>query len=60
MEPAHKYYQAAHFLITKKNSKLSKRSLIKGTNNIRIGKQNILHPKMTLSGDLGEITLGNN
>lgn len=60
MEPTYKYYQAGQFVITKKNSKLSKRANIKGTNNIRLGAKNIIHPKDVLRGDVGEITFGSN
>ena len=60
MESSNLYYDINSMIVTKKNTKISKRLILKGTQNIRIHSRCILHPKCVIRGDIGEIFIGSN
>ena len=60
MEQPYMYYDSATFIETKKNTKLSKRGNLKGTQNIKMNSKNIVYPCCNINGTLGKIVIGSN
>ena len=51
-------YDKSHFIVTKKNAKISKKAIIKGLKHIRVGGGCIVHGKVTIRGDMEDVSLG--
>ena len=60
MESKTVFFEADTFINTKKNSKISKKCVLKGTKNLRVDTKNIISKGAILRGDLGEIYISSN
>ena len=60
MEPKTILFDIKTFVITKKQSKISRKSIIKGLKHIRVDNGCVIQAKVTLRGDLEELYFGSN
>ena len=58
MERKAKIYNPAEFIETKKHAKISRKTLLLGIHNIMLNSKCIIHQRVTIRGDEGEIAFG--
>eukprot|EP00298_Acanthocystis_sp_HF-20_P023134 c31595_g1_i1.p1 GENE.c31595_g1_i1~~c31595_g1_i1.p1 ORF type:complete len:211 (+),score=62.91 c31595_g1_i1:27-635(+) len=56
--PARKVYAKADFVETSTGNKVSRKSLLCASKNIRIGGRSIIHDQVMIRGDLAEVRIG--